>query len=74
VDIRIGIQHSPREIVIESSETADAIEAQVAAAIEKGTPLLSLTDSKGKRVFIPTGGIAYVELGAEESRRVGFVS
>jgi len=74
VDIRIGIQNSPREIAIESSETADAIEQQVASAIEKGAPLLVLRDAKGKRVFVPTAGIAYVEIGAEESRRVGFVS
>ena len=74
MDIRIGIQNSPREIAIESSETADAIEQQIASAIESGAPLLVLRDVKGKRVFVPTAGIAYVELGAEESRRVGFVS
>jgi hypothetical protein len=46
----------------------------VAQALEQGTPSLVLQDAKGKRVIIPTAGIAYVEIGAEESRRVGFVS
>ncbi|MET0161425.1 MAG: DUF3107 domain-containing protein [Microbacteriaceae bacterium] len=74
MDIRIGIQNTARELAFESNSTAEQIEQQVAQALEKGTPSLVLQDVKGKRVIIPTAGIAYVEIGAEESRRVGFVS
>jgi hypothetical protein len=34
---------------------------------------LKLTDNKGKLYIVPTAGIAYVEVGTEESRRIGFV-
>ncbi len=74
MDIRIGIQNTARELAFESNATAEQIEQQVAEALEKGTPALVLQDAKGKRVIVPTAGIAYVEIGAEESRRVGFVS
>lgn len=74
MDIRIGIQNTARELAFESNETVEQIEQQVASAVESGAPALVLRDAKGKRYFVPTAGIAYVEIGAEESRRVGFVS
>jgi len=73
VDIRIGILNSPRELSFETEQSLAEIEAAVSAAIEKGAPLLSLTDDKGKRYLVPTAAIGYVEIGSESSRRVGFV-
>ncbi|MFZ4894131.1 DUF3107 domain-containing protein [Plantibacter sp. Mn2098] len=73
MEIRIGILNSPREIGFETSQAASEIEAAVAAALEADAKLLSLTDSKGNRYIVPAAGIAYVEIGSEESRRVGFV-
>ena len=32
-----------------------------------------LTDDKGRLYVVPTAGIAYIEIGTEESRRIGFV-
>ncbi|NEN06841.1 DUF3107 domain-containing protein [Diaminobutyricibacter tongyongensis] len=73
MDIRIGILNAPRELSFESSQTADEIAQQVSAALTSGTGFLRLTDDKGKVYLIPTAGIAYVEIGTEESRRIGFV-
>ncbi len=73
MDIRIGILNAPRELNFESSQTADEIEEQVSTALTSGTGFLRLTDDKGKVYLIPTSGIAYVEIGTEESRRIGFV-
>jgi hypothetical protein len=73
VDIRIGILNAPRELSFESSQTADEIAEQVSAALTSGTGFLRLTDDKGKVYLVPTAGIAYVEIGTEESRRIGFV-
>lgn len=70
MEIKIGIQNIAREIVLESDDTADAVEKAVTAALVGGT--LSLTDHKGRRVIVPSGALAYVELGHEEKRRVGF--
>ena len=71
MEIKIGIQNVNREIVLESSETADAIAETVASAMNGGSEL-RLTDSKGRTVIVPSTVLGYVEIGAEEQRRVGF--
>ena len=73
VDIRIGILNSPRELAFETSESAADITAAITAAMEKGAPVVSLTDSKGKLYLVPTAAIGYVEIGSDSARRVGFV-
>lgn len=73
VDIRIGILNSPRELAIESSEPADDVVAAITAAVEKGAPLVTLVDNKGKQFLVPTAAIGYVEIGSDSARRIGFV-
>jgi hypothetical protein len=73
VEIRIGIQNSPREISFETSQSASEVEALVAAALSGESRYLKLTDAKGNVYIVPTSTLAYVEVGSEESRRVGFV-
>ncbi len=70
MEVKIGVQHVAREIVLESSQTAQEVSKAVAAAL-KGSSL-ELTDEKGRLVVVPSAALAYVEIGAEESRRVGF--
>jgi hypothetical protein len=74
VDIRIGIFNSPREIGFETSQPATVIEEAVAAALADQTGYLKLKDDKGRVYIVPSVGLAYVEIGSEESRRVGFVA
>lgn len=74
MDIRIGISNSPREINLETSQPAAEVEKLVAAALEAGSGYLKLVDDKGRQYIVPTSTIAYVEIGSEESRRVGFVA
>lgn len=71
MEIRIGILHAPREIVIESSESADAIQAAIEAAIAANTTL-QLQDEKGRVVLVPAANLGYIDIAASESRRVGF--
>ncbi|MFC4223383.1 DUF3107 family protein [Lysinibacter cavernae] len=73
MEIRIGIINAPREVSFESSESASDIEKTVGLALETGSMVVKLTDSKGKVFLIPTASIAYVEIGSDQSRRVGFV-
>ncbi|WP_368499368.1 DUF3107 domain-containing protein [Herbiconiux sp. A18JL235] len=73
MDIRIGIANSPRELSFESNQTPAEIEQTVAAALASAGTHISLTDNKGKVYVVPVGALAYVEIGSEESRRVGFV-
>lgn len=71
MEVRIGVQQAARELVLESTETPDAVAAKVAAAV-KANGLLDLVDEKGRRVVIPSAKLAYVEIAPAESRRVGF--
>lgn len=72
MEVKIGVTHSPRELVFTSAQTPDEVEELVGAALAKDAEVLSLTDEKGRRFLIPTAKIAYVEIGVSESRRVGF--
>ncbi|PJJ71614.1 uncharacterized protein DUF3107 [Diaminobutyricimonas aerilata] len=74
VDIRIGITNSPREISFETSQSPAEIEQQVAAALDSDSRYLKLSDDKGRIYIVPTASLGYVEVGAEESRRIGFVA
>jgi hypothetical protein len=71
VDIKIGILESPREVQLNSDEAPEAVTARITEAIASGA-LLSLSDDRGRTVLIPGSKIAYVELGAPSTRRVGF--
>jgi hypothetical protein len=71
VEIKIGIQHSAREVSLESGETSEAIEAAVKNALDKGG-VLELVDGKGRKGLVPSDKIAYIEIGEPASRRVGF--
>ena len=71
MEVEIGIQNVGREIVFESSQSADAVADVVAEALN-GQKELRLKDDKGRLIMVPAGVIGYVEIGAEEVRRVGF--
>ncbi|TKR22103.1 DUF3107 domain-containing protein [Cellulomonas hominis] len=71
MDITIGVQNLPRELVIESDQTADQVTAAVTEALN-GKPVLELTDNRGRRVIVPSASIGYVEIGTESKGRVGF--
>ena len=71
MDIKVGIQHVSREVVVDSSETAKDIVEAFSSALANDT-LLRLTDTHGRQVLIPAGKVAYIDLGEENARRVGF--
>ena len=74
MEIRIGIVNTGRELSFDTASSADDVRSQVSSALEQGTPHLSFTDVKGNSYLVPTANLAYIELGTEESRRVGFVA
>ena len=73
MEIRIGIAHANREVVLESNETAAAVKKSIDAAMVAGS-VLSLTDDKGRTVIVPGDKIAFVEIGVQASGRVGFTT
>jgi hypothetical protein len=73
LEVKIGIQSVPRELVVETDASAAEIEQNLSDALEKGErAVFSLSVTKGGRVLIPADKIAYVEFGASEGRRIGF--
>ncbi|MEU9097027.1 DUF3107 domain-containing protein [Streptomyces sp. NPDC048361] len=72
MEVKIGVQHAPREIVLESGQSAEEVESAVADALAGKAKLLSLADDKGRKVLVPADRIAYVEIGEPAVRRVGF--
>jgi Protein of unknown function (DUF3107) len=72
VEVRIGIQNVQRELMIETSMSQQDVEAALTAAIAADGGVFILPDEKGGKVLVPASKIAYVEVGALDSRRVGF--
>jgi hypothetical protein len=72
VEVRIGVQHATRELVLDSGESTEAITEAVSAALAGKTEILSLEDERGRRIVVPADKLAYVEIGEPEGRRVGF--
>ena len=70
MEVKIGIQHAPRELIVDVESTHEEIEKLVAEAVKGG--VLSLSDGKGRRVVVPGDRIAYVELGHPAAGTVGF--
>ena len=71
MEIKIGIQSVPRELILETNSSADEVAAAVEDAVAKRA-VFTLLDHKGGRVLVPADKIAYVEFSANEQRRVGF--
>ena len=74
MDVRIGIQNSPRELGFESSQTPEEVKAQVSAALAGDAKSLEFVDAKGTVYLVPAAALAYVEISGAEARRVGFVA
>ena len=73
VEVKIGVLHTPREIVLESTQTPDEVEALVATALKSVDGQLTMADERGRRVIVPANLVAYVEIAQADTRRVGFV-
>jgi hypothetical protein len=73
MEVRIGVQHAPREVMLESDQSAQDVIALANEAMAKGTAL-TLVDSKGRTVVIPGDKLAYIEIDPSSERKVGFAS
>ena len=71
MEVKIGVLHTPREIVLESTLSPAQVEESVRDALA-GDGVLILEDEKGRRVVVPANLVAYVEIAEADHRRVGF--
>jgi len=72
LEVKIGVQYAPRELVIESNESPADVEKAVTSAIGSRDGVLSLVDEKGRRIIVPVDKVAYVEIAEAVTRPVGF--
>lgn len=74
MEVRIAVQHVSRELILESAQTGEQITDAVQDALKADDGLLVLTDERGRKVIVPVDRLAYVDIGDESARRVGFGS
>ena len=74
MEVKIGIQSVPRELIVDTDATAAEVERELAAAlaVENGKGLFALATQKGGRILVPADKIAFVEFNTDQARRVGF--
>jgi len=71
MEVKIGVQHAARELIVDTAASAE----EVHAALEKALTddgLLSLTDTRGRQIVVPARQVAYLELGSGVVGQVGF--
>lgn len=72
MEVKIGVADSQRELMVASGQSPEEVESLVADAMKSAEGVLALTDEKGRRFIVPSTKVAYVEIGAVETPRVGF--
>lgn len=75
MEVRIGVVHAMKELDIEMPTDTDPGEVRKAVdeALASETGTLWLTDRHGHQIGVPSGRIAYVEVGTpDHERRIGF--
>jgi hypothetical protein len=71
VEVKIGIQSIPRELVLETPSSPDELERSLLTALSNGG-MFVVRDDQGGMVLIPADKIGYVELNGTGQRRIGF--
>jgi uncharacterized protein DUF3107 len=74
VEVKIGVLHTAREIVLDSPQTPEEIQDLVGQALKSVDGQLTLTDDRGRKVIVPANLIAYVDISEADVRRVGFTA
>ncbi|HEU4811947.1 MAG TPA: DUF3107 domain-containing protein [Nocardioides sp.] len=71
MEVKIGVQHAAKELLVETDETLENVEKMVAEAVDSGG-VISITDHKGRKVLVPAAKLAYIEIGGGVAGQVGF--
>ena len=74
MEVKIGVQFAPRELVIESAQSPTEVERTVAEALSGRDGVLTLFDEKGRRLIVPIDKLAYIEIAEVSARQVGFTA
>jgi len=76
MEIRIGMSHVGREVVVDVADddaTREKMKTAVSGVLAGAGDTLWLTDKKGREIAVSGAKIAYVEFGSPDSaRKIGF--
>ncbi len=74
MDLKIGIARGGQVVEVELADDADraALRKQIEAALSGADSVFWVTDKKGKELAVATSSIAFVQLGSDDSRSIGF--
>ncbi|HXA61722.1 MAG TPA: DUF3107 domain-containing protein [Streptosporangiaceae bacterium] len=72
MQVRIGVQYVPKELVVETDQSANEVQQALADALNEGHSLFVIQDERGGRIVVPADRLAYLEIEESESRQVGF--
>ena len=71
MEVKIGVQHAPRELSVSTEEKPKAVLALLEEAI-KNDSVFTLTDDKGRTDAVAAAKVAYLDFISDEGRQVGF--
>lgn len=74
MEVRVGLRDSGRELAFESNQNSAELEKKVSEALAANDVSIKFTDDKGRVFIVPSTALAYVEIGADQARRVGFIA
>lgn len=72
MQVRIGVQFVPKELVVDTAESADDVERALREALAGERGVLVLKDRRSGRIVIPADRVGYLEISEDEERSVGF--
>lgn len=75
MELKIGITRGGSVIEVELPDDVDreALRAQIEVALSgPDAPVFWVTDKKGKELAVAAASIAFIQLGSEDSRSIGF--
>jgi DNA-binding MurR/RpiR family transcriptional regulator len=73
MELRIGVIHTGKELMVELDGTADDVVRQIETALRDHAPVVWFTDAKGRRIGATADKIGYIEIEEDGAKqRVGF--
>ncbi|WP_242901098.1 DUF3107 domain-containing protein [Actinomadura terrae] len=72
MQVRIGVRNVPRELVVDTAQSADEVQRALAEALAAERGVFVLQDRRAGRIVIPAPQVGYLEITEDEQRNVGF--
>ncbi|MEO3826143.1 DUF3107 domain-containing protein [Actinomadura sp. B10D3] len=72
MQVRIGVQNVPKELVVDTALSADEVQDALREALSASDGVLVLKDRRAGRIVVPAARVGYLEISEDEQRSVGF--